>query len=275
MNRNRTLILVILLILIFMVQPRAQTDSVEINIIDNFVTLELPHNFVLSFFTNEAVKSKIIIDNNYEYTVSDTFADLHKIKINISKLNFKEQDIPFDVIVEDSTGKKYSENFDFELPREVKVQNESNFLLLCLFGGTVFLLPSPAYVFTNNDNYFSLTKEIPLFSLSKKGFTFPAGYFSVEYSHIFNAPNKNFLRIGYKHIIEIPGIQYISPGINGFTNFKGFNGISPELSAGLFRILDTFIVYLRYRYNVKPGEAGSEFQEISVGLYSNFFSLYF
>jgi hypothetical protein len=173
-------------------------------------------------------------------------------------------------------GNKYtSEQYDFQLPQEVKVKSESNFLLLCLFGGSVFLLPAPTYVYANHNSYFSLTKEIPLISLSKKGFTYPAGYFSLEYSHIFNAPNKNYLRIGYKQIIEIPGIQYLSPGINGFTNFKGFNGISPELSAGLFKILDTFILYVRYRYNAKPGETGSEFQEISLGLYSNFFSLYF
>ncbi len=180
------------------------------------------------------------------------------------------------VIVEDTLGNKFtSDKYDFQLPQEMKVKSESNFLLLCLFGGTVFLLPSPAYVFTSNDKYFSLTKEIPLISISKKGFTYPAGYFSLEYSYLFNAPKKNFFRIGYKQIIEIPGIQYISPGINGFTDFNGFNGISPEISAGLFKILDTFILYARYRYNVKPGETGSDFQEISLGLYSNFFSLYF
>ena len=273
---HRVPLCIFILFFLFEIQPKAQTDSIEINIIDNYVTPEIPHNFVLSFFTNEKAKSKILIDNSYEYTVSDTLTDLHKIKQDISKLNFNTPDVPFVIIVEDSAGDKYtSEEYNLELPQEIKVKSESNFLLLCLFGGTVFLLPSPAYVFTNNDNYFSLTKEIPLISLSKKGFTYPAGYFSLEYSHIFNASYKNFLRIGYKHIIEVPGIQYISPGINGFTNFKGFNGISPELSAGLFRILDTFIVYLRYRYNAKPGETGKEFQEISLGLYSNFFSLYF
>lgn len=276
MIKNRAFVLIALIFISFEIQLRAQTDSVEINVIDNFVTPEKPHNFILSFFTSENVKSKVLIDNNYEYTVSDTFNDIHKTRIDISMLDFKKQDIPFVIIVEDSLGNKYkSQQYDFQLPQEVKVKSESNFLLLCLFGGSVFLLPAPTYVYANHNSYFSLTKEIPLISLSKKGFTYPAGYFSLEYSHIFNAPNKNFLRIGYKQIIEIPGIQYLSPGINGVTNFKGFNGISPELSAGLFKILDTFILYVRYRYNVKPGETGSEFQEISIGLYSNFFSLYF
>jgi hypothetical protein len=276
MIKNRILILAVLIFVALDFQLSAQSDSIEIDIIDNFVTPEIPHNFVLSFFTNEKTKSKILIDNKYQYVVSDEFNDIHKTRVDISKLKFKEKDVPFVIIVEDSTGKRYtSEKYDFQLPQEMKVQSESNFLLLCLFGGTVFLLPSPTYIFTKSDNYFSLTKEIPLISISKKGFTYPAGYFSLEYSHIFNAPRRNFLRIGYKHIIEIPGIQYISPGINGFTDFKGFNGISPEVSVGLFKILDTFILYARYRYNVKPGETGSKFQEISLGLYSNFFSLYF
>ena len=231
---------------------------------------------MLSFFTSEKTKSTVLIDNKYEYVVSNTFNDIHKTRIDISKLKFKVKDVPFVISVEDTNGNRItSEKYDFQLPQEMKVESESNFLLLCIFGGTVFLLPSPTYLYTDNDKYFSLTKEIPLISISKKGFSYPAGYFSMEYSHVFNAPHKNFLRLGYKQIIEIPGIQYVSPGINGFTNFKGFNGISPEVSVGLFKILDTFILYARYRYNVKPGEAGSEFQEISLGLYSNFFSLYF
>jgi hypothetical protein len=276
MIEKRITILIALLFVLCNFQLKAQADSIEIDVIDNFVTPEIPHNFILSFYTSEETKAQVLIDNTYKYTVSDKFNDLHKIRIDISKLEFKEKDVPFVIIVEDSSGNKFtSEKYDFQLPQEIKIKGESNFLLLCLFGGTVFLLPSPTYVFTGNDKYFSLTKEIPLISISKKGFTYPAGYFSLEYSHIFNAPRKNFLRLGYKQIIEIPGIQYISPGINGFTDFKGFNGISPEISAGLFKILDTFILYARYRYNVKPGESGSEFQEISIGLYSNFFSLYF
>ena len=276
MIKYRIFILPALLFVLCNLQLKAQTDSIEIDIIDNFVTPEIPHNFVLSFFTSEKTKSKILIDNQYEYVVSDTFNDIHKTRIDISKLKFKEKDVPFVIIVEDTNGNKFtSDKYDFQIPQEMKVKSESNFLLLCLFGGTVFLLPSPAYVITNNEKYFSLTKEIPLISISKKGFTYPAGYFSLEYSHIFNAPRKNFLRLGYKQIIEVPGIQYVSPGINAFTDFRGFNGISPEISAGLFKILDTFILYVRYRYNVKPGETGSEFQEVSVGLYSNFFSLYF
>jgi hypothetical protein len=136
------------------------------------------------------------------------------------------------------------------------------------------MVPAPVYVKAKDKDYFSLTKEIPMFFIRSRGYQYPTGYFSAEYSHIFNAQVKNYFRLGYKHIIEIPWIEYISPGFNGFTNFKGFNGISPEVSLGLFRIANTFTFYTRYRFNAKPSEAGSEFHEFNIGLYSGFFAFY-
>ena len=253
-----------------------ESDSIEVYLIDSYVTPEVPHTFMLSFFTSAPVRSKVIIDNSYTYEVSPYLTESHKINIDISDLSFREKNVPFIILVEDSLGHQYkSEKYEFELPEEPEIKGGgSNLLLLCAFGAAVFGLPYPVYVIEKNDNYFSLTKEIPLISLRGSSYRYPVGYFSAEYSHIFNAPVKNFLRVGYKHIIEIPGIEYISPGISGFTNFNGFNGISPELSAGFFRIISTFTVYARYRFNAKPGEKGSEFHEFSIGLYSSFFSLY-
>ncbi len=274
---NLKVLLIFALMLTFSAGIKAQddSDSVEVYLIDSFVTPEAPHTFMLSFFTSAPAKSKVIIGNSYSYEVSTELAESHKINIDLSDLHFKEKNVPFIIQVEDSAGHQFtSEKYEFELPEETKVEGGSNFLLLCVFGAAVFGLPSPVYVKENNDDYFSLTKEIPLVSIRGGGYRYPLGYFSVEYSHIFNAPFKNFFRVGYKHIIEIPGLEYLSPGINGFTNFKGFNGISPELSVGLFRIINTFTVYARYRFNVKPGEKGSEFHEFSIGLYSSFFSLY-
>jgi hypothetical protein len=252
-----------------------EADTVEVDLIDSFVTPEVPHTFMLSFFTSTPAKSKVIIENSYVYTVSTELTESHKINIDLSDLSFKAKDVPFVILVEDSSGHRYtSEKYEFELPEEPKIEGGSNFLLLCLFGATVFALPSPVYVLEKSKDYFSLTKEIPIISLRGSGYRYPNGYFSAEYSHIFNAPVKNFLRIGYKHIIPVPGIEYISPGINGFTNFTGFNGISPEISIGLFRIVNTFTLCARYRFNAKPGESGSEFHEFILGLYSSFFSLY-
>ena len=52
--------------LVFITSPFfAQNDSLEVFIIDAFVTPEKPHNLNLSFFTSEEAKTKIEIDNKY------------------------------------------------------------------------------------------------------------------------------------------------------------------------------------------------------------------
>jgi hypothetical protein len=259
------------------------SDSVEINIIDNYITPETPSVLIVSFFTSLGVKSKIIVDDQYEYPVSKNFSENHKVSIEISKLKFESTQIHFIIEVEDSSGKKYSsETYEVDFPKEVEIKEESNFLMLCLLGGTVFLLPSPVYVNWGGNSYFSLNKEIPLVFIRSGGFSYPTGYFSMEYSYIFHArgnpdlpAERNLFRLGYKHIMEVPGIEYLSPGVNGFSNLNGFNGISPELSIGWMKILDTFTLYSRFRYSFKPGEKNSEFSEISIGLYSGFFAIYF
>jgi hypothetical protein len=264
-------------------QSNSDTDSVEVYLIDNYITPEKPPVLIVSFFTNLPVKSKIIIDDQNEYLVSKELSESHKDSIDISNLNLKSKQIHFIVQVEDSLGRKYSsEIYEVDLPQEIEIKGESNFLLLCLLGGTVFILPSPVYVNWGGKSYFSLNKEIPLVFIRSSSFSYPTGYFSLEYSYIFHAPEnidhapvRNLLRIGYKHLIEVPGIEYVSPGVDGFTNLKGFNGISPELSIGWVKILDTFTIYSRFRYNFKPGEKNSEFSEISIGLYSGFFAIYF
>ena len=279
---NKTMLIVFVISILISDRNFAQfsgneKDSVDITVIDSYVTPEIPHTFLLSFFTSEACKSKVVIDGKFTYPVSDVFTDNHNLKIDLTKLHFKEKEIPFYIIVEDSSGNSYRSDINtFDLPGDIKIdEGDSNFLLLCLFGTTVFAMPDPVYVTGPNGNYFSLTKEIPLISFRSKNFVYPAGYFSAEYSYVFNAASKNFLRIGYKELFEVPVFQYISPGIDGFTDFRGFNGLSAEVSIGLFRLLNTFTLYTRYRYNFKPGDSGSQFSEISIGLYSSFFSVYF
>ncbi len=270
----------ILFILFFSVTIFAQDDftegdSIEVYIIDSFIPPDNPNVFNLSFFTSKPAKSKVILDGEYELPVSDTLTEEHKIQVDLTKINFKSKIISYLILVEDETGKiNEGDKSEFELQDEIKMEEESNFILLCLFGGTVFLIPNPVMVITEEENYFSLTKEIALLTF-RGSFRYPAGYIAAEYSYIFKASQKNFLRLGYKHFIEVPGIEYILPGLNGFTNFNGFNGISPEFSIGWFKIFNTFTVYTRYRFNFKPGETGSNFHEISLGLYSSFFSFYF
>ena len=257
-------------------QDNSVSDSVEVYLIDNYITPEKPPVLIVSFFTNIPAKSKIIINDQYEFLVSKEITENHKDSIDISNLKIKSKQIHFVIQVEDSLRRKYSsEIYEVDLPREVEMKGESNFLLLCLLGGTVFVLPSPVYVSWGGNSYFSLNKEVPLVFIRSSGISYPTGYFSVEYSYIYHAPVRNFLRIGYKHLIEVPGIEYVSPGFNGFTNLRGFNGISPELSIGWLKILDTFTLYTRFRYNFQPGGRNSEFSEISIGLYSGFFAIYF
>jgi hypothetical protein len=139
------------------------SDSVEVSLIENFVTPELPHKLVLSYFTSIPVKSTIVINGKIKIPVSDSLSENQKAEIDLTQYKFDDAYIPFNIEMQDSSGKTWeSEQFEFEFPRDVKIESESNFLLFCLFGGAVFGLPSPDYVSWGGKNYFSLTKEIPL-----------------------------------------------------------------------------------------------------------------
>ncbi len=266
----------LLLISIGLAQDQTNQDSIDVTVIDSYVSPELPHQFLLSFFTSSRCKSQLLIADKYKYTVSSSLTEDHNIKVDLTGLSFKTKSVPYIIIVQDSAGRTFkSDKYEFELPGEIKVQSESNFLLLCLFGAAVFALPSPVYVTSNGGNYFSLTKEIPVLTFRSSSYSYPAGYLSAEYSYIFKAPDKNFFRLGYKEIFVVPALEYVSPGIDWFTNFQGYNGVSAELSVGWFKIFNTFTVYTRYRFNLKPGEGSKNFNEISLGLYSSFFSVYF
>ncbi|MBE0551723.1 MAG: hypothetical protein IH619_05020 [Ignavibacterium sp.] len=277
--------LFIILILLVSLSPpvfsqeefETEVDSIgiEVFLIDAYVKQEPPYIFILSFYTSEVCLSNVIIDNKYEYLVSNGLSEAHSAKIDISSLNFLEKNVSFVIETIDSLGNmSKSESFEFDLPYEPIIKDGSSIWTLCLFAGSVFILPMPGYVINNGANYYSLTKEIPIVSFRSKRGNYPAGYFSIEYTYIFEAGNRNFARLGYKRIIPIDYIEYISPGITAYTNFDGQNGFSPELSVGWFTLLDTFTLYTRYRYNYKPGDSNSNFHEINLGLYTRFFSLY-
>jgi len=263
-------------------QEETGTDSIEVSIIDQFVTPDVPQKFLLSFFTSDTCKSKVVISGKGEFVVSKDYTDNHKIELDISGLKISGSSFTFYLLLEKGNGKvQKSEKYDAEMPVEQVVEPSSNFLTTCLFGGIVFLTPSPTYVYSKNGSpkeLFSLSKEIPVISFFSGGYNYPAGYFSVEYSHIFKSDSKytpkNSMRIGYKHIIEIPVLEYISPGISGFTNFNGFNGISPEVSVGLFNMYNVFTVFAKYRFNLQPDVKETQFHEVSIGLFSSFFSLH-
>lgn len=260
---------------IFSYNTTAYEDTVEVYLIEAFVTPEEPHTFILTFFTSELSKSKVVINKKYEYKISEEYSDNHKTQIVIEGLMFDSATVPFNIIVEDENGRKYiSEKYEFRLPFEPEIVGGSYFFM-CLVGGSVFLLPSPGVLIEKDKSYFMLTKEIPILAHYSGGYNYPAGFFSVEFSHHFDAPNKNIFRYGYKRVIEIPVFEYLAPGVSGFTNFKGFNGVSPELSIGFVRFLNTFTVYGKYRFNFKPGDKGNESHDLSIGLFSSFFTFHF
>jgi hypothetical protein len=256
-------------------ESEADSTGMEIFLIDAYVKQEPPYIFILSFYTSEICLSNVIIDNKYEYLVSNGPSEAHSAKIDITALKFLERNVYFVIETIDSMGNKSrSEEFEFDLPYEPVVSEGSSIWTLCLFAGSVFLLPAPGYVVTEGNHYYSLTKEIPIVSFRAKRGNYPSSYFSIEYTYIFDAVNRNFARLGYKKIFQLDYIEYVSPGITAYTNFAGQNGFAGEFSVGWFTLYDTFTLYTRYRYNFKPGDSNSNFHEINLGLYTRFLSLY-
>lgn len=250
-------------------------DSTEIYLLDSYIAPEKPNIFVLSFITSNPAKAKLYIDNKYEFTITDTLAENHKAKIDLAEYDFSKKTVPFYIIAVDSSGNKSkSDVFDLDFPKQIKMQKESNFLLFGVFFGIQFLLPAPGSVNMNNAGYFEITKEIPLISFRSSNINYPSGYVAIEYSHIYHADASNFFRLGYKHIFATPFLKYISPGADLFTNFDGYNGYSLEVSIGMFDLLKTFTVYTRYRFNSQPSGSNRNFQELSLGIFSNYFSFH-
>ena len=271
----KLLIILVVSLSVASVIAQPEADSIEVYLIDGYVKPEPPLKLILSFFTSDIAKSVVVIDGRYSSPVSDDFVDMHKTEIDLEDLKFNGKIVPFVIITENENGKTFtSETFDFVLPFESEIKGGSDLVQLCIFGGAIFLLPYPNYAIQNGQGSFSLTKEIPLISFRSSNLNYPAGFLSLEYSYIFDAEAKNYLRAGYKKIYELPHLKYLSPGVSLYTNFLGNNGVGLELSAGLFTIVDTFTFYARYRYNIKPGDSSDNFHEMSLGLYSALFSFY-
>jgi len=255
----------------------AQTDTtgIEITIIDSYITPEVPHTFVLSFFTSDSCLSSLKLGGRYNYKVSEKPTDSHKIEIDLTNVKFDSLLIKYTITAIGKNKKGYSQSFETILSDEsLLVKNRDlNLFNVCCIGGTIFGLPSPTWVIMNNENYLAFSKEIPIFSTYSGGYNYPSSYLSAEYKYIpkFNA--KHQLAVGYKKVFQLPFLEYIAPGVNYFTNFLGNYGLSFETSIGLFRFYNIFTVYTRYRYNQFIGDEKGHFHEFSLGLYSNFFSL--
>ena len=272
----RKVFIVVILVLGFSRSNYAQQNDVEVFVIDSYITQEEPYTFVLSLFTSEKTTCSVTIEDKYTFVVSDTLSEDHSTEIDISNYQFDSSYVKYFLSGIDSNGDKFkSTYFEVTLPSENLLVAKSNTSLLtvCCLGGVIFGLPSPTVVFNGNETKFSLVKEIPLFSFYSGGYNYPAGYVSIEYAHIFDSEFNNYVRLGYKHIFEIKPIQFVSAGVSGFTTFEGFNGFSPEITIGWFQISNYLTVYSRYRFNFQPSASERNFHEISLGIFSNIFSL--
>lgn len=268
---------ILLLTLIFWSLNFAQSQT-EVYLIDSYVTPEKPHKFILSFFTSDSVSSKLVLNENYEIEISNSVTDMHKKEIILSDYKFDSLYVPFQIIGKDKFGNGYqSEKYQISLPEadELMIGASPSFFTVCCFGGIIFGLPSPTVIVSNDENYFALSKEIPIISFYSSGYNYPSGYFGIDYSYVFRSESKNILRLGYKHIFQTDVIEYVSPGINLVTDFKGRNGFAPEINLGLFNIYNVFTVYTKYRYTILPSKSDFNYHSISIGLYSNFFSINF
>lgn len=270
------LVLILLFASNFMIAQgeKRSFNETEIFIIDSYFTPEPPFMAKIYFFTSDSVESSIIFNENQRFSVSKKSSLEHKFEISIDSLSADSSSIPYKVVIFNEYGKsKESDVYDLYLPSEfeLQVKDESNFLNICA-GGLFYLIPFPAYFIDSDNRQFSLTKEFPLVSFYGRGYNFPKGYISLEYSYIFEAEKRNYLRFGYKQIFQTEVIEYMSAGLNLTTNFSGFNGFSPEISFGLFEFYDSFTLYLRYRYNFNVSSSYQNFHDISIGLFTSVFS---
>jgi hypothetical protein len=248
-------------------------DSVEVYIIEAYIAPENEDTLKLFFYTSEEASSRLVIDGKYKSSISDTLTETHSALVNLSGYSFSDSVIRCRIYVKSAAGtESVSDVIEVKLPYEPKIEGGSSYLLSCLTGGLIFLTPSVGAAFNESDAKLSFTKDFPLIAYYLGGYNFPAGYFSLEYTHTPEYFPKNLLRAGYKHIFEIPVFSYLSPGLNYTTDFLGLNGVSPELNIGLFSVSNTFTLNLKTRYNWFPSLSARNYGEIYLGLQSFFFT---
>ncbi len=264
----------LLLVFVTFLNSLSAQENTEVFLIDNYVETDKDPTFVLSFFTDVKCRSRIILDNKHTIEISETPMLDHKAEINIADFVFETDIVEFTIYLNFDDKYIESETFELELIYEfdeARGTSQSIFTMCCI-GGAFFGMPYPTYLRMNGKDYFSITKEFAVLTVSGESFNYPAGYLSLEYAHALRAPVQNVVRLGYKHIWEIPHLEFVSPGISIFTDFDGSEGLGTEFTIGLFKLSSMFTVYTRYRYNFMLKNTSVHFSEITLGLYSSFFS---
>lgn len=277
---NSCFVTVFIFLLSFIsLQAQNEMEDIELFLVDSYVTQEKPYIFKLTFFTTERVKSAVKLDDEIFFIVSDTLSEDHSSEFDVTGQNFSGAVVVMYITLTNEAGAEVVKGpFEIILPQleqKIETDQDLNLLTVCCFGGVIFGLPSPTAVLYDGETKWSLSKEIPVLSFYTSGYNYPAHYLGLEYQYINDVQSKHLYRLGYKYLHTIPVFEYISAGVNVYSDFKGQNGYSPEISVGLMRFYNVFTLYGRYRYNKDFEHNYPEFHEISIGLYSNFFSLNF
>lgn len=267
--------LYLLFFLTFSAYPQ-EGNEIEIFLIESYVPQENQNSFIVSFFTSEVCKSKLIIADEFSFDISKNLTANHRGEINLFGLSFDSANVPFVIQITDSLGNRFtSEQYEFTIFSMNRSAVGSADLFSCVLGGAFFLTPAAVYL-PSSEKKWGLSKEIPIISFFTKGYRYPNSYISAEYQHTFDGiENKNLLLLGYKYLFRIPTFEFFALGVSGYANFKGNNGLSPEATLGLIKFYNVFTIYARYRYAINPANSDNNFQGISLGLYSSFFSLYY
>ena len=95
-----------LLFLFFLTVPLRSiyAQDFDLYLIDSYVTPEKPYTFIISFFTSEEVKTKVLINETYDITVSDEYLLDHIAEIDFTDYIFTNKFVPFTIISETRDG---------------------------------------------------------------------------------------------------------------------------------------------------------------------------
>ncbi len=250
-------------------------DSVEVILIEAFISPEKPSQMVISFFTSEPVRSKLVFDSGEIFVVTDSLLDNHKASFDISSLRPDTTFLKFTVLVEKEDGiSNHSEVFEVELPRKelTELARDNTALTGCLIGGAVYLVPGFVHHYESGKSYAGFNKEFPVISFFRGGYNYPIAYLAAEYSHIPKMARKNFYSVNANLILETKYIEYISAGAGYLTDFGNIRSVNLDVSVGLFKLFNVFTVYAKTRLGFPTG-SGNSFSQQSIGLFSSFFSI--
>ncbi|MCE1189111.1 MAG: hypothetical protein LWX56_08205 [Ignavibacteria bacterium] len=253
-------------------QEGGDGNGVEIFLIESFVPQESPNQFYLTVYTSVRCRSKVILNNKYAFTISDSLTDNHKAVLDISAVKADSLSIPFVIEVTDSLNvKTVSEKYEIILPSVEKAPQGGGEFASCLYGALIYAIPVVDGYRQDAQNRWGFSKEFPILSFFQGGYNYPSSFVSAEYSHVFKS-EENYLRLGWKYLIPTVAGEYFVLGLNGATNFKGYNGISPEATWGVLSLTNEFSLFIRYRYTTNFENPARSYSNISIGLYTWFFS---